>query len=123
MSDELKPCPFCGSTVSLEVTICDITIRCRSCSTAMTVDNSPMYRNKITNAWNNRVPRIAIDVAEPEKESTRANEPLIRKDHETQIKKLTEALTLLTKAINEEARFAYALQVAHGVLEEFDNGK
>lgn len=61
MSDELKPCPFCGSeAVHTERSYFrDVLIYCENCDAYFTVDSFAADKDDIVEAWNRR--------AEPER--------------------------------------------------------
>ena len=67
MSDELKPCPFCGSSPSFESNVADSVVRCTSCSARVAVSLNPLIfvnpegikRREDGGAvadWNRRIP-------------------------------------------------------------------
>ena len=57
MQNELKPCPFCGGKVRLDVAYSyfrDVVIYCDGCDMVFTLDDCIATKEQIAEAWNRR---------------------------------------------------------------------
>ncbi len=54
MIEKLKPCPFCGGNVKLEITILDTTIICQKCRLFMVRRSNKEAEAKVKKVWNTR---------------------------------------------------------------------
>lgn len=58
MQNELKPCPFCGGEVRLDVAYSyfrDVVIYCDGCDMVFTLDDCIATKEQIAEAWNRRI--------------------------------------------------------------------
>lgn len=56
MSEELRPCPFCGGKAEVEETVTEVTVECHTCFAAIVAAavNSPTNITAVVNMWNIR---------------------------------------------------------------------